>query len=172
MISDKILDIDIKKENGTIVRVPMEWFETEKKRIKKLAEDGTEIGICIEDNLHDGDVIARREGKFYVVDIIPSKVVKVTASTMEEMGRLGFELGNRHLSLKITGNQVLVPYDEPTFLYLKKLGFHAEETVEKLSDFIVCKAHGHSDGHSHAHTHAEKHSHSDLHGGGHHHVHE
>lgn len=151
MISDKILKVDIEKENSTMVRVPMEWFETEKKRIKKTAEDGTEIGICIEENLHDGDVIAASGGKFYIVDIIPSKVVKITVSTMEEMGRLGFELGNRHLSLKIMGNTVLIPYDEPTFLYLKKLGFHAEEAKEKLSDFIVCKAHGHSHEHSHSH---------------------
>ncbi len=152
MISDKILDINI-SDKDTVVRVPMEWFETEKKRLKKIAEDGTEIGICIEENLHDGDVIAQRGEKFYVVDIIPSKVVKITVSDMEEMGRLGFELGNRHLSLKITENTVLVPYDEPTFHYLIKLGFHVEETMEKLSDFIVCKAHGHNDGHEHGHLH-------------------
>lgn len=154
MICDKILDIHVSKENDMVVRVPMEWFETEKKRMKKIAEDGTEIGICIEENLHDGDVIARDGGKLYVVDIIPSKVVKITVATMEEMGRLGFELGNRHLSLKIMENMVLFPYDEPTFLYLKKLGFHAEETMEKLSDFIVCKAHGQSEGHGHSHTHS------------------
>lgn len=160
MICDRVLEIDMSKENGAVVRVPMEWFETEKKRIRKVAEDGTEIGICIEENLHDGDVIAKENGTLYVIDIIPSKVVKITVSTMEEMGRLGFELGNRHLSLKITENQVLVPYDEPTFLYLKKLGFQAEETMEKLSDFIVCKAHGQSHSHSHAHDGKHHHSHS------------
>lgn len=163
MICDKILDMDVSQAEESVVHVPMEWFETEKKRIKKIAEDGTEMGICIEENLHDGDVIANVDGKLYVIDIVPSKVVKITVSTMEEMGRLGFELGNRHLSLKITENQVLVPYDEPTFLYLKKLGFHAEETMDKLSDFIVCKAHGQSESHSHAHTHGEPHTHDGVH---------
>lgn len=124
-----------------------------KKRIKKTAEDGTEIGICIDETLHDGDVIGREDDKIYVIEIIPSKVVKITVSTMEEMGRLGFEIGNRHLSLKIMENQVWIPYDEPTFQYLRKLGFHAEEAMEKFSDFIVCKAHGTSEESSHSHTH-------------------
>ena len=48
---------------------------------------------------------------------------------MIEMGRLCFELGNRHLSLKIDDDCVCVPYDHPTFEYLLKLGFNAEKLL-------------------------------------------
>ena len=84
---------------------------------------------------------------------------------MQEMGRLGFELGNRHLSLKITEQDVYVPYDEPTFSYLAKLGFEVEEVTEAFTDFIQCKAHGHSHGHEHAasHTHSHGHEHAAAH---------
>ena len=73
---------------------------------------------------------------------------------MQEMGQLCFELGNRHLSLKIEPDRVTVPYDEPTLLYLQHLGFNAHETHAAFADYIVCRAHGASGtAHSHHHHH-------------------
>lgn len=66
---------------------------------------------------------------------------------MKEMGRLCFELGNRHLSLSISENNVKCPYDEPTFEYLKKLGFSVTKTHEKFSGYIECRAHAHTHHH-------------------------
>lgn len=112
----------------TVVNIPFEWFETEKKRIAKTAEDGTEFGVCVGEPLHDGDILARENGKVYAVRIAPSRLIETRVFTMQEMGRLSFELGNRHLSLKIEPDRVTVPYDEPTLLYLQHLGFDAYET--------------------------------------------
>ena len=88
---------------------------------------------------------------------------------MQEMGRLCFELGNRHLSLSIGEKEVSVPYDEPTFLYLAKLGFKPEKKKEKFTHFTVCHAHGHSHSHSedtHSHSHGEDtNSHDHAHAG-------
>ena len=101
--------------------------------------------------------------EFIHVDVLPAELTVVPVATMQEMGRLCFELGNRHLSLSIGEKEVSVPYDEPTFLYLAKLGFKPEKKKEKFTHFTVCHAHGHSHGedtHSHDHAHAgEGHSH-------------
>lgn len=161
MVADRILgnyrEWDATKE---MVKVALEWFELEKKRICKVAEDGTELGICIPELLKDGDVIAQKENKVYVVEVIPSHLIKVHVHTMQEIGRLCFELGNRHLSLQIMEHEVRVPFDQPTFDYLIKLGFEAEEVTEQFTDFIECKAHGHSHGvHSHGHDHSHVHTH-------------
>lgn len=154
MIADHIIrTISPETTADDLIPVPFEWFELEKKRIRKTAQDGTEIGVCIEEPLHPGDIIAEEGSRSYVVSLLPSHLIRTPVHTMEEMGRLGFELGNRHLSLKITSDSITVPYDEPTFLYLKKLGFAPEEIHDTFADFIVCKGHG-DHGHEHNHDHA------------------
>lgn len=159
MIVEKVLgNIHQAPPSEQIVRVPFAWFETEKKRIAAKAEDGTEMGISAGGGLKDGDILAKTDDKVYVVAVQPSHVIQIKVSTMQEMGRLCFELGNRHLSLKIEPNCVTVPYDEPTYLYLKKLGFDAQELHAVFSDFIECKAHGASV-HSHTHSHGQEHHH-------------
>lgn len=147
------------------VKVFFEWFELEKKRLSKIAEDGTKLGVCIPELIKEGDILAQTEDNIYIASVVPSHLIKIKVSTMTEMGRLGFELGNRHLSLQISEGEVKVPFDEPTFLYLKKLGFQAEEVTESFTDFIECKAHGHSHSHEHeekSHTHAHIHKEEEV----------
>lgn len=166
MIADKILGKVSDKEAQGVVKVPFEWFELEKKRISKVASNGEKIGVCIEQTLNDKDIIAEDNETTYVVDLRPGKLIKTKVNSMTQMGRLCFELGNRHLSLKIEETQVMVPYDEPTFEYLKKLGFDVEVVTALFTDFIECKAHGSSHSHEHEHSHEDGHTHE------HHHSHE
>ncbi len=168
MIVNSILgNIYTDSYTGKVIPIKFEWFEVDKKRIKKIANDGFELGILIEDILKDGDILAEINGMSYVCEIQKSHLTKIEVHSMQEMGRLCFELGNRHLSLKIEENAVTIPYDKPTFLYLDKLGFSVSQVEEKFSDFTECKAHGssekshsHSHSHSHAHSHENGHSHS------------
>jgi len=148
-----------------VVSIPFEWFETDKHRILKVADDGTEIGIQIDEPLTDGDVLAVTAQKIYAIQIKKSKLVHIPVKTMEEMGRLGFELGNRHLSLQISADSITIPFDEPTFEYLIRLGFYPQVIEDVFADYIVCKAHGAT--HSHEHNHAHEHEHHP--GEGHHH---
>ncbi len=164
MIIEKILgNIHTEKRAETVISVPFEWFEVDKKRIKKAAKDGTELGVLVEAVLKDGDILAEKDARIYVCEILPSSLTKISVRSMQEMGRLCFELGNRHLSLKIKEHAVLVPYDKPTFLYLQKMGFDVQEVQEKFTDFTECKAHGSSEknhAYDHAHPHAHTHAHS------------
>lgn len=136
------------KGNKKAVITKFEWFELGKKRIKKIAEDGTEFGITVKEKLHPGDILSQTQDHIYIVEALPAHLIKICVHSMEEMGRLGFELGNRHLSLQIQENEVKVPFDAPTYEYLKKLGFCVEEVEESFDDYIECKAHGHT--HHHA----------------------
>lgn len=132
-----------------IDRVMIEWYELDKKLLRKKSEDGEEIGIRLDTHLHEGDVLYADEQRVLVIDLLPAQLTVVSIASMKEMGRLCFELGNRHLSLSIEEDQVRTPYDEPTFLYLEKLGFRPQKKQEKFSQFTVCHAHGQA--HSHAH---------------------
>lgn len=169
MITEKILG-NIKTypiEERKIDTVGIEWYESEKKLLRKTTQSGEEIGIRIQAPIEDGDVLYADDSHVIVAEILPSELTVVHVHTMQEMGRLCFELGNRHLSLSIGENEVSVPYDEPTFAYLAKLGFAPEKKVEKFTHFTVCHAHGHSheeahghEGHHHDHEHTHHHEHT------------
>lgn len=144
MVCEHVLTLsDDELQDKRVVKVPFEWFECEKKRISKTAEDGTQLGIAVDEVIKDRDILAVTDEAVYQVEVLPTHLVCVTVSGMTEMGRLCFELGNRHLSLEIEEDRVLVPYDEPTFTYLLHLGFKACEIDAPFSNYIVCKGHGH-----------------------------
>lgn len=148
IIVEKVIgNVNEDKYAKTPVRVPFEWFELEKKRLKKTAEDGTEIGFAVEKPFRDGDIVAEDESSVYVIDVLPVKLTEIKVDSMIEMGRVCFELGNRHLSPQIEEHTVRVVYDEPTCLLLKKLCFKVDVIEDKFTDFIVCKAHEHSHEH-------------------------
>lgn len=145
MLVEKVLG-NISDYRGTkeIQKVPLEWFELEKKRMTKEASDGTVLGIAVEMGLRDGDILAETAEKLYVADVIPAKVLEISVSTMQQMGRACFELGNRHLSLQINENSILAAYDKPTFEYMEHLGFTVRAVEKKFTGFILCRAHAHT----------------------------
>lgn len=159
MVVEKILgNLESYELNGRkLDKVWVEWYELEKKLLKKSTESGEEVGIRVENHLHEGDILYADDNRVVAVDILPCELTVIPVSTMQEMGRLCFELGNRHLSLSIEEHQVMVPYDEPTFQYLEKLGFHPEKREEKFQHFTVCHAHAHT------HQHGEEHHHTHSH---------
>lgn len=167
MVTDKVLG---NLENFTVNsrevdKVYMEWFELEKKRIKKQTDRGEEIGIVVPADVHlkNHDVIYADQEKIIAIEQLPCELTVVRVDTMKQMGRLCFELGNRHLSLAISDNEVRVVYDEPTFLYLKKLGFDAEKKRGLFENYTVCHAHGHGEEAHHGHTHGHHHHETGIH---------
>lgn len=156
MVTEKILgNLESFTINSREVeKVYLEWFELEKKRIKTTTDKGEEIGILIpsDSRLKNHDVVYADDKRIIAVEQLPCDLTTVHVDTMQEMGRLCFELGNRHLSLAIADNSVSVVYDEPTYLYLKKFGFDVEKRRGLFENYTVCHAHGHSDGHTH-HSH-------------------
>lgn len=157
MIVNEILgNLESFQTQKKIEVVQLEWFEMQKRILRKETDTGREVGIQIQNQLNDGDILFEGENFIIIVKISPSDLIKITVDSMEDMGRLGFELGNRHLSLKITNNIVLVPFDHPTYEYLIKLGFKAEKVKENFSDYIQCKSHEHTNNHHH-HKHGHSH---------------
>ncbi|MGN0552354.1 MAG: urease accessory protein UreE [Oscillospiraceae bacterium] len=159
MIAEKIIG-KLGETTKKVDTVTIDWFERNKKLLRKTTSSGEEIGIKVETPLNEGDILFEDEERVIAVEIAPCDLVSVSVSSMKEMGRLCFELGNRHLSLSIADDCVKCPFDEPTFEYLKRLGFAAEKTHEKFAGYIECKAHAHTNAHSHdEHGHHHEHHH-------------
>lgn len=151
MVVEKVLGnmADYPAEGKKIDKVELEWFELDKKILRKTSKSGEEVGIRLQHHLHEGDVLYDDGQRLLIVDILPCELTVIEVNSMQKMGRLCFELGNRHLPLAIGENNVKVPYDEPTFAYLQKLGFAPEKKTDKFMHFTVCHAHSHSHGHVH-----------------------
>lgn len=148
MICKEILgNLKEKATDKEIRYVTIEWFERDKKVLRKTLSSGEEIGIQCSQPLHDEDILFEDEASIIVVDIDPCDLISTKVATMQEMGRLCFELGNRHLTLAIAADHVSCPYDAPTLEYLKKIGFDSQKVHERFDGYIECKAHGH--GHTH-----------------------
>lgn len=150
MIAEKIIG-KLHETSKQVETVTIDWFERDKKLLRKTTSLGEDIGIKVDSPLNEGDILYEDDTRIIAVEIAPCDLVSVNVGSMQEMGRLCFELGNRHLSLSISENNVKCPYDEPTFEYLKRLGFKAEKTHEKFVGYIECKAHAHTHSHEHHH---------------------
>ncbi|MGN0692467.1 MAG: urease accessory protein UreE [Oscillospiraceae bacterium] len=143
MIAEKILG-NIHHDNISVPvdTAELEWFEADGKRLRKTTKGGRDIGIAVGSKLHDGDILYLDNEVCIAVKVTECELAQIRVTSMEEMGRACFEIGNRHLPLKISADSVLIPYDEPTEQHLKNLGFSCERIVGSFDDHIVCKAHG------------------------------
>jgi urease accessory protein len=133
--------------------VPFEWFEQNRKILRKTSSTGEEVGLRLSAPLRDGDILFEDAQRVLVAALIPCELICAAVSGMTEMGRLCFELGNRHLPLAISESGVKTPYDAPTFEYLTRLGFDCRRVREKFSGYTEVKSHEHADAHTRVHSH-------------------
>lgn len=148
MICEKILG----NVNDTVIggravdKVHIDWFERGKRLLKKTSENGEEIGIKVVSPLRDGDILYEDQNRITEVELDPCDLIEISVRDTAEMGRLCFEIGNRHISPAITSKNVRIPYDEPTMDYLLRLGFKATRVHDKFTGYIECRGHSHSHG--------------------------
>lgn len=146
MILEKIIgSLNEVQPGKEIITLPFEWYEQNNKILKKAASSGEEIGVRLAnpEPLYDGAVLFEDENKVIALSLVPCEVTRVYATSIEEMGRACYELGNRHVPLSFEDDCVCVPYDRPTFEYLKKKGFCCELSVEKFCPQVMVRGHSH-----------------------------
>ncbi|WP_017752238.1 urease accessory protein UreE [Clostridium tyrobutyricum] len=132
-------------ETKDIDEVAIEWYEVNKRILKKQSKKGVEVGIKLEQpyKLQDGDILFLNERKILIVSIIPCDTISIIPENMKAMGKICYEIGNKHIPLFFYNNEVLVNYDEPLMRLLEKEGFKPEKTVRKLVDGLKQHSHSH-----------------------------
>jgi len=144
MIFEKILG---KKPNSIdtkeVETVPFEWFEMNNKILKKVSSKGTEVGMRLSEPLFDGGVLFEDNNTIICLELLPCELTTVFVHSIQELGRVCFELGNRHLPISIGDMTVSTPFDNPTFEYLQKHGFHCHRKTEKFVPEVVVHGHSH-----------------------------
>ncbi len=140
------------------------WEERRWTRKRVVTSGGREIALALPTGsvLHPGDVIAVGVDWYLEIEARAEPVFAVFPRDRDEAIRIAFDVGNRHFSLAIDGDTLLVPEDTAMEQLLTRLGVKWERR-EAVFDPLGGGGHRHEpdtsplDGHSHAHPHDHAH---------------
>jgi urease accessory protein len=115
MIIEKVLG-NIYKDDLRSNHVEKVYLNSEDllKRIQRVKTDhGKELGIRLEhkQELEDGDVLFKDEKNMIVIYTNKDDVISIRPRSIQEMGDIAHQLGNRHLPAQFEGEEMIVQYD-------------------------------------------------------------
>jgi len=135
-IQQKTGNLDsITVNNRSIEWLELEWFESNKRIIRKKTGSGTEIilrSLNTGPKLTQGDVLYEDEHKIIAIEIKPCDVIVIKPVSMFEMASVCYEIGNKHLPLFYDHDELLVPFEMPLFRLLSSLGYDVKQEQRKL----------------------------------------
>ncbi|MCQ6282468.1 urease accessory protein UreE [Bacillus sp. EB600] len=84
------------------------------KRIQRVKTDhGREIGIRLKEprDLTSGDVLYMDDRNIIVIDVMEDDLLVIRPRSLNEMGTIAHQLGNRHLPAQFENDEMMVQYD-------------------------------------------------------------
>lgn len=140
-MAGNIKDLEVPRD---IERVTLEWFELNKKMLRKTTDRGREIGIVVEvpQRLRQGDVL-QSGSEMIAVDIAGTPAIVVEPADMRQMARICYELGNRHAVVFLEEAEVLVPFDQTVSDLFSKLKIPHKIEQRRLENVLRCESHHH-----------------------------
>lgn len=151
IIKEVIGNIENVQEKGFLIDpFELEWFETNKRIIRKKSRGGIELALRFlkeGKQLREGDILFREGNTVIVVQILPCEAIVFSPHSLLEMGTICYEIGNKHLPLFIQEDEVLVPYEDPLFRWLSISGYQPRKEVKKLTNMLqsTVSPHHHGD---------------------------
>ena len=112
-----------------------------RRRVTTRAGRALALALPTGSVLVPGDVLYVGPGWYVAVEAAAEPVLAVTPRSREEAVRVAFEVGNRHFTLALDGEQLLVPDDPAMDQLLTRLGVDFER---RAAVFVpVGPGHGH-----------------------------
>ena len=121
--------------NKLIDRLPLEWFETRKRILRRKTASGKEIALKFLNEaaaLTEGDILYEDEQSIIAVEVLPCDCLVVRPKSMFEMASVCYEIGNKHLPLFFENDELLVPFEQPLYRLLGAQGYEAVKESRKL----------------------------------------
>ncbi len=131
--------------------IHLHWHETAKKILHKKTSGGLEIRMKFfneTESLQQDDIVYADEELLICIEIVPVKAMVLMPASMEEMARICYELGNKHLPLFYENGQLAMPYEAPVFNLLLAAGYQPVMEERKLLQPMKTSVtpHGHNSG--------------------------
>lgn len=136
---------DYESSNKKIDWLELEWEELNKRIMRKETENGTEVAIKFESNnaLSYGAVLFEDENTLIAVRTKLEKVYVIKPKTMQEMGKMAFEIGNRHTMCIIEEDEILVRYDQTLEKLIEEVGVSYEQAERRFKEPFKYRGHQH-----------------------------
>lgn len=93
-----------------------------RRRVTTRAGRALALALPTGSALTPGEILHVGPGWYVVIEAAPEPVLAVTPRSREEGLRVAFEVGNRHFTLAIEGERLLVPDDPAMDQLLTRLG--------------------------------------------------
>ena len=124
--------------------LPLTWEERRWTRKRVRTSAGREVALALPTGslLRPGDVLAREADWYLVVEGRPEPVLAIYPRDREEAIRVAFDVGNRHFSLALEGECILVPDDTAMEQLVTRLGV-AWKRQETIYDPLGAAPHPH-----------------------------
>ncbi|MEH7223675.1 urease accessory protein UreE [Bacillus sp. JJ1566] len=116
------------------------------KRIQRVTTDhGKEIGIRLKDprDFVSGDVIYMDDKNLIMIDVLSDDLLVIKPRSLNEMGTIAHQLGNRHLPAQFEGDEMLVQYDYLVEDLLQELQIPYEREKRKVKKAFRHIGHSH-----------------------------
>jgi urease accessory protein len=131
-------------------RLKISRLETERSRIRKKTDLGTDIGLILDSGtkLHHGDVIMSNLKKFIIIEQLPEKVISIKIRKLKAnsvgLVTLGHIIGNRHKPIVIKDDILSFPIqaDSEVDVFKKLLSYIINNLEIKVEEQIFQPQHG------------------------------
>ncbi|WP_138418301.1 urease accessory protein UreE [Aquibacillus sediminis] len=125
--------------------VELDWDELNKRILRKKTDKGTDVAIALEEKepLKVGDVLYQDEGLQVVIRTKKEKVYVIYPKSIVQMGKMAFELGNRHTPCLISSEEIVVRYDETLERLFEEVGVSYEQTERRFKQPFKYRGHKH-----------------------------
>jgi urease accessory protein len=143
-------------------RITLSYDERHRRRLRFLAAAGTEFLLDLPRTtvLREGDGLRLEDGRVILVTAAAEPLLEITAADPEQLARLAWHIGNRHLPAQIATARMLIREDSVIEDMLKGLGATLRHVAEPFTpepgaydgSHSLVLAPGHfAQGHGHGH---------------------
>ena len=139
---------DLQKEEIIRRHIEKVYLESDHlvKRVQRVKTDhGREIGIRLKEarDLSAGDVLFMDEKNMIVIDVIADDLIVICPRSLQEMGTIAHQLGNRHLPAQFEEDVMMVQYDYLVEELLNELNIPYQREQRKVKKAFRHIGHSH-----------------------------
>ncbi len=131
--------------------VLIDFDRRHRRRLVLVAQSGLELLIDMPHavRLRDGDGLALEDGRLVQVVAKPEALLEIHAHAPDDLVRIAWHLGNRHLPVQLLGDRIRIRNDHVIADMVRGLGGHADAVEAPFDPETGAYAGGHSHSHDH-----------------------
>jgi urease accessory protein len=136
---------------SAIDRVVLDAAERHRRRVALTGERGTAFLLDLPHAtaLKDGDGLVLEDGAIVCVAGKPESLVEIAAQNPQELARLAWHIGNRHVDAQVLGDRLRIRRDHVLEDMLRRLGARLICIEAPFNPEPGAYVHGHHEDHGH-----------------------